>query len=114
MTNTAQKIAEIKACSKVFRDASPDVIGSFKKLRNAACNDEGVLSYKTKELIALAVSVARKCEPCILSHLEAALELGTTREELVEALNVAILLCGGPGVSYAASTLAAYDELTAK
>ena len=114
MTSAAQKIAEINAGLKAFRDASPDVIGNFKKLRGAACNDEGALNYKTKELIALAVSVARKCEPCILSHLEVALELGITREELVEALNIAVLLCGGPGYAYAASTLAAYDELTSK
>ena len=111
MSETQQKIMEINKSRDVFRKASPKLTDAFKTLRAEACNDQGVLDYKTKELIAVAVAVARKCEPCILSHLDVALKSGITREELVEALNISILLCGGPGFAYASSTLKSYDEL---
>lgn len=111
MNDTKRKISEINQGLAVFHQASPRVIDAFKVLRGEACNDRGALDFKTKELIAVAVAVARKCEPCILSHLEVALKVGVTREELVEALNISILLCGGPGFAYAASTLKSYDEL---
>ena len=113
MADTVKKYMEINKGLKEFFNASPQVIGAFKALRGEACNDKGVLDFKTKELIAVAVSVARKCEPCVLSHLDVAIQVGVTREELVESLNIAILLCGGPGYAYAASALTAYDEMVA-
>ncbi len=96
-----------------FYEASPDVINAFKAMRKTICNDDGkgVLDFKTKELIAIAVSVARMCKPCILSHLEVGIKAGITREELVEAVNIAILLCGGPGYAYASYALEWFDDL---
>ena len=111
MAGTTKKAAEINAGLIRFHEASPDAINAFKALRKATCNDGGVVDFKTKELIAIAVAVARKCEPCIISHLEVGLQAGVSREELVEAVNIAILLCGGPGYAYAAKALEWYDDL---
>jgi len=56
---------------------------------------DGVLSIKTKELIAVAVSLGAGCEPCYESHLEKAKKLGNTDEEIREAIAVAELVAAG-------------------
>ncbi|MGQ9478394.1 MAG: carboxymuconolactone decarboxylase family protein [Candidatus Bipolaricaulia bacterium] len=57
---------------------------------------DGALPAKFKELVAIALSIASHCEPCIRVHLRRALELGATREEIAELLGVTVLLVGGP------------------
>ena len=111
MTKTGKGMAEQAKRSASFAAASPDVIEAFNLMRSRCCNDEGVLSFKTKELIAVAVAAARKCEPCLRSHIKVAIEVGATRQELVEALNIAVLLCGGPGWAYSSIALDAYDDM---
>ena len=56
---------------------------------------DGVLSIKTKELIAVAVSLGAGCEPCYETHLEKARKLGNTDEEIREAIAVAELVAAG-------------------
>lgn len=113
MANSVDTLKELKKGFQLFAEASPEVITSFGQIRSGSCNDEGVLSFKMKQLIAVAVSAARKCEPCLLSHIDVAVQQGVTREELVEALNIAVLLCGGPGWAYASFALQAFDEMVA-
>ncbi|EHL63838.1 carboxymuconolactone decarboxylase family protein [Cloacibacillus evryensis] len=112
MENAVKRLEELKNSWGVFAEASPDVIGAFGQMREACCGEGGALDFKTKELVSVAVAVARKCEPCILSHVELIVDLGVSRQELVEALNTAILLCGGPGWAYSAFALQAYDQMT--
>lgn len=92
-----------------LRSSIPDVMKSFGDLgRNATA--DGVLDKKTKELIALALSVAVRCDPCIGFHTQALAKLGATRQEVDETLGVAIYMGGGPSLMYAASAGAAFDE----
>ena len=56
---------------------------------------DGVLSIKSKELIAVAVSLGAGCEPCYETHLEKARKLGNTDEEIREAIAVAELVAAG-------------------
>ena len=56
---------------------------------------DGVLSLKTKELIAVAVSLGAGCEPCYETHLEKARKLGNSEEEIREAIAVAELVAAG-------------------
>lgn len=79
---------------------------------DAAVMEDGALSFKHKELIAVAVGVALRCDDCIGYHVQEALKAGASREELLEALGVAILLSGGPGVMYATHAVAAMEEFT--
>lgn len=71
---------------------------------------DGALSFKDKELIAVAVAVALRCDDCIGFHVEQAVRAGASDEEIMEALGVAILLSGGPGVMYATHATAALGE----
>ena len=113
METAMEKLAREKEKWGRFAELSPDVIGAFGQMRAASCKEGGVLDFKTLELISVAVAVARKCEPCMLSHVELAVEAGCTREELSSALNTTILLCGGPGWAYSAMALDAFDQMSA-
>lgn len=95
-----------------LRTSTPDVMKAFNDLGRAATAD-GVLDKKTKELIALALSVAVRCDPCIGFHTQALVKLGATRQELDETLGVATYMGGGPSLMYAAAAVAAFDEFAA-
>ena len=90
----------------------PDTMKGFDAMAAAALRD-GALSEKTKELIALALGVASHCDGCLGFHVKALVRLGATRQEIEEALGVAVYMGGGPSLMYAADALAAYEELAA-
>ena len=92
-----------------LRASTPDVMRAFGDLGQAATAD-GALDKKAKELIALALSVAVRCDPCIGFHTQALAKLGATRQELDETLGVAVYMGGGPSLMYAASAIKAFDE----
>jgi AhpD family alkylhydroperoxidase len=95
-----------------LRSSTPEVMKAFGDLGRAATAD-GALDQKTKELIALALSVAVRCDPCIGFHTQALAKLGATRQEVDETLGVAIYMGGGPSLMYAASAVKAFDEASA-
>lgn len=95
-----------------LRSSTPEVMKAFNELGKSA-TAPGVLDAKTKELIALALSVAVRCDPCIGFHAKALVKLGATRQELDEMLAVATYMGGGPSLMYAASAVAAFDEFAA-
>lgn len=92
-----------------LRTSTPEVMKSFSELGRAATAN-GVLDAKTKELIAMALSVAARCDPCIGFHAKALVKLGATRQELDETLGVTTYMGGGPSLMYAANAVAAFDE----
>jgi AhpD family alkylhydroperoxidase len=92
-----------------LRTHTPAVVKAFNELGRAA-TAPGVLDAKTKELIALALSVAARCDPCIGFHAKALVRLGATRQEIDETLGVAVYMGGGPSLMYAASAVAAFNE----
>lgn len=94
-----------------FRAEVPEVQASFTALHHSSMK-AGALDAKTKELIALAIGVAARCDGCIGFHTQALIKLGATKEELAEMLSVAIMMGGGPSLMYAAETMRAYDEFT--
>ena len=48
------------------------------------------LDRKTKELIAIAASLAAKCQGCLEGHIKKALKFGATRDEISESIAIAI------------------------
>jgi len=94
-----------------LRSSTPEVTKSFNELGRAATSN-GVLDRKTKELIALALSVAARCDPCIGFHMQTLVKLGVTRQEIDETLGVSTYMGGGPSLMYAASAIAAFDEFS--
>jgi AhpD family alkylhydroperoxidase len=101
----------ISAGLSTLRKSTPEVMKSFGELGHAA-TAPGVLDAKTKELIALALSVAARCDPCIGFHTKALVKLGATRQELDETLGVTTYMGGGPSLMYAANAVTAFDEFS--
>lgn len=87
----------------------PGPMTGFARLHKKAVED-GALSRKTKELMALAISVAVHCEGCIAYHAHDAIAAGATRQELLEAIGMAILMGGGPAAMYAVHALDAIAQ----
>jgi AhpD family alkylhydroperoxidase len=108
-TRYAELAKSVSARLKGLRASTPEVMKGFNDLGRAATT-AGTLDAKTKELIALALSVAARCDPCIAFHAQALVKLGGTRQELDEMLGVTTYLGGGPSLMYAASAIAAFDE----
>lgn len=94
---------------KVLRKDITETMQGFSTLAVSASKD-GALSKKTKELIALAIGVSTRCDGCIGFHTEALVKLGATREEIEEALGMAVYMGGGPSLMYAADALSAYEQ----
>lgn len=94
-----------------LRTSTPDVMKSFGELGRSATAD-GALDGKTKELIALALSVAARCDPCIGFHMRTLVKLGATRQEIAETLGVTTYMGGGPSLMYAANAITAFDEFS--
>ncbi len=72
------------------------------------------LNKKTKELMALSISIVTKCEPCMEWHLDQALQSGATDEEIFETIDVAIEMGGGQSVAYARFVLSALEYFREK
>lgn len=72
---------------------------------------DGALTSKTKELMALAISISKQNTSCISYHMKSLINLGLTRTELMELLSVTIYMNGGPAVVYAAEALKAFEQI---
>lgn len=83
---------------------SPDTLAGYQALSNAGKKTD-VLDAKTRELIALAVSVTTRCDGCITVHSAEALKQGASHEEIAEALGVAVALNAGAAMVYSARVL---------
>ena len=113
MTKQYKEITQdISASIAKLRKEIPDVMQGFSGMAQAAGKDS-VLSKKTKELIAMALGVAARCDGCIGFHAQALVKLGATREEFLEVLGMAIYMGGGPSLMYAADALRAFEEFSA-
>lgn len=77
----------------------PDLQSSFMSF-NKQVLSPGALDLKTKELIAVATSLTSTCEWCITYHTKMALDSGATRNEIMEASFVAVLLGGAPALMH--------------
>ena len=87
----------------------PGPMTGFARLHKKAV-EEGALSSKVKEMMALAVSIAIGCDGCIAYHVHDAVAAGATRQELLETIGVGILMGGGPGSIYAAHAMDAVEQ----
>ena len=74
----------------------------------------GALDTKTKELLALGISVAVRCDDCIAFHAKAAAEQGASEAEVLETMGMAIYMGAGPSVMYASHALEAFGQFSAR
>lgn len=75
----------------------PSIIQALYRLKNEVFRD-GALTTREKELIATALSCMLKCDICLEVHAQKAKEAGATKEELREAMTVAMYMAGPSAV----------------
>lgn len=105
-----QQLKQMNARFGALAKAAPQTMTAFRSLMGEASKD-GQLSSAVKELIALSIAVHQGCGDCILFHASNAKAHGATREQLAEALSVAIEMGGGPSAVYAGRALEAFDQI---
>lgn len=103
---------EFKISSAQMQKELPDMVSSFMNLFQSVMKD-GALDIKTKELIALSVALALQCEPCIYLHVQKSLAAGASRQEILEATSVVVMMQGGPAFTHVPPIIHALDALGA-
>ncbi|MGB9429000.1 MAG: carboxymuconolactone decarboxylase family protein [Gammaproteobacteria bacterium] len=73
---------------------------------------EGALSAKTKELLGLTASMVLRCDDCVSYHLGQCVELGCSKEEIIEAMSVALVVGGTIVIPHLRRAVAFLDEVT--
>ncbi len=94
-----------------FGQKYPGISQSFMSLMGSVMED-GALKTKEKELIALGIAVGLRCIPCMHAHTSAALGMGASPEEIMEAASVAILMAGGPGMAHVIEVMKAIEAFS--
>jgi len=111
-TNAADHFEQWPAKGKNMAAQAPGISqgfgGMFQKLMG-----EGALSVREKELIALGIGMALRCEPCVYSHVQKCIKAGATREQIIELAGVVVTMQGGPAYVYVPKVLEALDALGA-
>ena len=110
--NWTAKLKNLSSTAGKLAAASPETMRAFGALAASATKD-GALDKKTKELMAVAISICIRCEGCIAYHVNNIVKLGAERSEIIETINLAIEMGGGPSTVYGAKALEAFDEFSA-
>lgn len=96
-----------------MNEQMPDIARAFGGFHQTVMR-QGFLSVREKELIALGIGLAHCCTPCVNLHVQGCLKAGATREQVLEAAGVAVLMQGGPAFTHLPEVLAALDHLQGK
>ncbi|HEY8546572.1 MAG TPA: carboxymuconolactone decarboxylase family protein [Acidimicrobiales bacterium] len=113
MTFATQLLDDLRSPTRSLRQAAPEAWSAFADLHHAAFAD-GALPPVVKELMALAIAVATHCDGCVAHHGRAVARLGATREQVAEALSVALLMGGGPASVTAPRAWEVYEHYAAR
>ncbi len=111
MNDTMDHLGDIQNLMQRVGKEDPTWMKSFQGFMGST-KKEGALSPKIKEIIGIAVSVKAQCERCIAWHVKGALDLGASKEEIIEAAQVAVVLGGGPSLMYMKNVYDSLDALT--
>lgn len=93
-----------------FMKAMPDMAKRIGAHMMEAYKD-GAIDSKTKRLMAMAIALGAGCENCIMAQTELALELGATREEILETIGVVTSMRGTTGVAESLRVIQLLDEM---
>ncbi len=99
--------------AKYHQSAPPGMEAAYNALRDEAYKD-GALSHKVKRLIALGIALRAGCTACILHQTKLAAEAGATREEVTEAVSVAVAMSGSTALGWSWRVYSLLDELEEK
>jgi len=110
MSNAQEFYQNVPARMEKMKKSASPTVAAFGSMFTKIMAD-GAISNREKELIALAIGVAVHCPPCIYSHVKKCLETGSTREQILEAASVAVVMGGGPAYTHVMEVVEALDAL---
>lgn len=90
---------KFEADTEKIKKMVPNMLTGFGGLFQKTMG-EGKLTVREKELIAVGIAMAIQCKPCIFLHVKKCLSTGASREEILEAAQVAVMMAGGPGYTH--------------
>src|SRR5690242_7227665 len=108
MLNWNEYRKDLLGTIKKMAGISPDTVKGYQTL-SAANSQASKLGEKTRQLISLACAVTTRCDGCITVHTDAAIKAGATREEIMEALGVAVAMNAGAALVFSARVMDAFD-----
>ena len=73
---------------------------------------EGHLPVKTKELLGLGNSLVLRCDDCVKYHLQTCFELGISKEEVMEAMSISLLIGGTIVIPHLRRAVEFWDALS--
>ena len=111
MRQMKEKMEQIRRLTERLEKEHPIETRGFLRFLKRAESGKA-LDIRQKELINVALSVAAQCEWCIAFHVEQALAAGASRDEIVEAGFMAVIMHGGPAYMYMTPLLDAIDEFS--
>lgn len=92
-----------------------DHLGVKRFLRlDAASYEDGALPGRTKELLGLVASAVLRCDDCIDYHLEQCVKAGYGKDELVDAMNVALVVGGSIVIPHFRRAMFTIEQLFAE
>ena len=111
MANETKEFFEkfVKDTAKM-KEQIPDTVSGFAGMFSKIMKD-GALSLREKELVALGIGIAERCAPCIRLHVKKCLEAGATKEQILEASSVAVMMGGGPAYTHIPVVIDTLEEL---
>ena len=104
-----KSIDDVMEMVSALSEHQPETMRHFKMFMGQVLK-EGILDTKTKELIAVGTAITARCKYCIALHVKKALDAGATKDELMETATVAMLMGGGPAMTYIVEVKKALDE----
>ena len=111
MGEMKESVDNVMTMMKELGEHQPETMRHFKAFMGSTLK-EGVLDTKTKELVAVGTAITARCKYCIAIHVEKALKAGANKDEILEVATVAILMGGGPAMTYIVDVKKALDEFT--
>ena len=112
MGKMQEKLDEVMTLTEELRKDYPTETNAFLGFLSKAESGKA-LGIREKELINVALSVAAQCEWCIAFHVEQAVKSGASRDDIIEAGFMAVIMHGGPAYMYMTPLLDALDEFQA-
>ena len=106
-------LEKFAADSEKMKQAAPLIVRGFGALFASVMKD-GALKAKEKELVALGIAVAQRCEPCIRLHVQKCLHAGNAPAEIIEAAGVAVMMQGGPAYTHVPVVMETLESLAPK
>jgi AhpD family alkylhydroperoxidase len=111
MGEMQESVDSVTNMMAVLSKHQPESLRHFKAFMGQVLK-EGVLDTKTKELIAVGTGITARCKYCIAIHVKKALEAGATKDEILEAATVAMMMGGGPAMTYIVEVEKALEEFS--